>query len=461
MSRSYGTDREVIRRVNSNHEDDEQMSLLNHPADGMLEQEDPEGIKADGGHYSELSDRTRHYLGAVYMAAMGVSGLVLAAIGQVLSKLAQNLGMVAIDIGSVFLVRGLGAIIGAMLSAKLYVWFKVNIVIGVGLVLVAWIFLLIPYNKSYFMLHMYFMLLGVVTAVMDTGCQIMTRKIHGKAAGPWLGANTVAFGMAGALVPLVDMLTHSTTMGLTVHAFVIAGVCVFVYTAPDPEPSGSAVVRLPQKPRDSRQGQHYRVEVLVSVMVFLFMGSKVAMTSYLYSFIDQSRMVDKEMKSSMLLLYWVCITVGRLLGVYDQRFVTNTTLPVHLFAHALGATISMAMIIFFPHRSLALWMGIAFFGLFNGPCVGYCYDLNHRLTQATDMSMVIVMLGLNFGASVVPYCITQLWHWTKTPWSLMWSCLATNALPLLLVFMAPKLSDNSYVREGHPFASAANREDVN
>ena len=57
------------------------------------------------------------------------------------------------------------------------------------------------------MLHVYFCLLGLGTSITDTGCQIQTRRIHGKAAGPWLGANTEAFGVAGALVPLIEVIT--------------------------------------------------------------------------------------------------------------------------------------------------------------------------------------------------------------------------------------------------------------
>lgn len=45
--------------------------------------------------------------------------------------------------------------------------------------------------------------------VTDTGCQIMTRKAHGRNAGPWLGANTVTFGIAGALVPVMELFTSS------------------------------------------------------------------------------------------------------------------------------------------------------------------------------------------------------------------------------------------------------------
>jgi len=115
-----------------------------------------------------------------------------------LSKLAENLSLHAIDIGSVFLMRGIGAILGAMLSAKLYVLPKGN-VMGMGFLLVVLTFLLLSYNASYYALHLHFLLVGVATGVTDTGYQIMTSTIHRKCAGPWLAANTAAFGLAGAI----------------------------------------------------------------------------------------------------------------------------------------------------------------------------------------------------------------------------------------------------------------------
>jgi hypothetical protein len=95
----------------------------------------------------------------------------------------------------------------------------------VALALIIILLLYLPFNKSYVLLHVYFLFLGFGTAVTDTGCQIMTRKVHGKKAGPWLGANTVSFGITGALVPLIETLTYK----LSVQYLVIAGL-VFIIT---------------------------------------------------------------------------------------------------------------------------------------------------------------------------------------------------------------------------------------
>ena len=39
----------------------------------------------------------------------------------------------------------------------------------------------------------------------------------------------------------------------------------------------------------------------------------------------------------------------------------------------------------------------------NGPTIGYTYDLANRITVTTELGMSIIMLGLNAGASLVPY----------------------------------------------------------
>ena len=54
-----------------------------------------------------------------------------------------------------------------------------------------------------------FFFIGLGTSITDTGCQIMTRKIHGKAAGPWLSANTVAFGASAIFVPTIEIISKN------------------------------------------------------------------------------------------------------------------------------------------------------------------------------------------------------------------------------------------------------------
>ena len=54
-----------------------------------------------------------------------------------------------------------------------------------------------------------------------------------------------------------------------------------------------------------------------------------------------------------------------------------------LWFGALG----MAAILAFPNSSTALWFGVVAYGFFNGPTIGYVYDLCNRTTAASEKGM--------------------------------------------------------------------------
>ena len=167
-------------------------------------------------------------------------------------------------------------------------------------------------------------------------------------------------------------------------------------------------------------------------------------------------MIDPNNETSALLVLWVFITIGRLCGVYDQAYVNNTTLPIHLFVLSAAATMAMLSIAVFHGHSTALWLGLAFFGIFNGPCVGYCYDMNNRLTSPSEESMAIVMLGLNMGASIVPWLVATVWDATGSPYTLIWAGVLCNALPMVPIFFLKSMSYDPLV---NPYLKARAEED--
>lgn len=374
------------------------------------------------------------------MLAMGVCGTVLVALGSSLDDLADNVGMVATDIGTVFIARGLGAVLGAIASAKIYRWFQGNYIMAVSLIFITLLLLFLPFNRSYYMLHVYFLLLGIGTAVTDTGCQIMTRKLHGKKAGPWLGANTVAFGISGAIVPLIAILTGNLIIQYYIISSLILVVGFWILLGPNPDKDG-LVAAGPMAGARKVKTPHYHVEICISFMVFCFIGGKVTSTAYLESYVDETNVINVANESALILVLWIAITIGRLAGVYDQRFLTNKTLPIHLSIFIVGGSLSMLLIIWFPNKGSALWIGVAFYGLFNGPCVGYCYDYNNRVTNPTENSMAIVMFGLNFGASLVPYLTSLVWNYFGAgPKTLIVVIFLSMFLPLPFLHLVKYLS---------------------
>ncbi|CAM9797586.1 unnamed protein product [Phaeothamnion confervicola] len=402
----------------------------------------------------KLAKVTRYQmaLGAAYMLAMGVCGIVLVALGSTLEDLAENCGKTSTQVGSVFVARGVGAVLGAVSSAKLYRWFGGNNVMTASLsALTSWL-LYMPFITNVPMLHVAFFGLGLCTAITDTGCQIMTRKVHGIGAGPWLGANTVAFGISGALVPLLAYLTGSLFVQYAILATVGLIVAMFLLVLPPPESQpgfarGPPLKKAPAHtsgPADLSEGfvRRYRVEFTVGAMVFWLIGGKVGITAYLTQYVEDTGVIRAANASLLIMVLWSAITVGRLAGIQDQR---TLTLP-KLYSHATGllgiGAFGMFTVLAFPDSSFVLWAGVALYGLFNGPTVGYCYDLNNRTTHPTETGMSIVMFGLNFGASVIPYLLSWLWETFDWPQVLIITVFLSHVVPYPLMLTVKRMHEN-------------------
>lgn len=392
-------------------------------------------------------------MGITYMMAMGVCGTVLVAIGSNLDDFAENCGTESTEIASVFIARGIGAIFGAIASAKLYMWYQGNFVMTFSLGFIALFMLTLPFVNTVIMLHVVFFFMGICTAITDTGCQIMTRKIHGKFAGPWLGANTVAFGISGSIVPFIEIFTSNVVLEYSILSVLVLAVTGLLIFGPNPEQNGRLQGMPPKGRNGSTDAPHYRAEMIIALMVFCFIGGKVSMTAYLKTYVSDTGIMSDDAASYLILVLWVAITVGRLAGVQDQRFLTNDSLPVHLTVLCIGGFLSMLLVLWFPDSVDCLWIGVAFYGLFNGPCVGYCYDWNNRITYPTEKSMSIVMFGLNFGASLVPYITAYIWDHGGGPITLIVVTFLSMFIPLPLLHISKYVSYdpviNPYMRTAY------------
>lgn len=108
-------------------------------------------------------------------------------------------------------------------------------VVAMALVLLAATLLCVPSSGHVGTLHVNFLALGFLTAIIDSGCQLMTLRLHGSAAGPWLGANTVSFGVSGTAAPLIGWLTGSLMVQYCVLAAVTFCIAFFLVVLPRPD----------------------------------------------------------------------------------------------------------------------------------------------------------------------------------------------------------------------------------
>lgn len=176
-------------------------------------------------------------------------------------------------------------------------------------------------------------------------------------------------------------------------------------------------------------------------MVLWLIGGQVAVNAYQKEYIIDSGQIDESYGSISILVLWLGITAGRVGGVFLQSRIKSTdALYTQLgYILAIGAVFT-SLPLFSSTSSAVLWTQIAGYGLFNGPTVGYSYDLVNRITVTSEKGMAIVMFGLNFGASLVPYFVSICYQWfgyESLPSLLFISMLIPLPLMHLTKFYAP------------------------
>lgn len=415
-------------------------------------------VEGDQFHNRDNNERFLLLANITYLLTIGVSGLVLCALGSNLSDIAAEVRVDTRELGGwAFMARGVGSILGALLSSKIFQWIQGDRILMCGLTVIAGVLALIPSSSSDKQLYIYFFILGLCSAINDTGCNILVRRLRGKQAGPWLGANGISFGMSAAVVPIIELISDDFATQYYILAFtilavafsVLLNICLILPRAKVAAENSSDLLsgdnsKYDIKDNSDHKAPHYFVELFIAVMLFCFVGGQVDTVAYITPYVIHTKNVPNRAAGEVLTIFWVFVTIGRLIGVWDQRSISNDNLVRHLSICCILGSASMLLIVAYPSSPRLLWAGIAVYALTYGPTVGYCHDLNNRLTLPTEQSSSICMFGLNCGASFVPFLTAKAWqYFGNNPVTLMVAILLSMLLPIPLLHFTQRLSYTS------------------
>ncbi|CAN0001068.1 unnamed protein product [Laminaria digitata] len=268
----------------------------------------------------------------------------------------------------------------------------------------------------------------------------MTRRLHGSAAGPWLGANTVSFGISGALSPLIGWLTGSLMVQYSVLAAVAFIIGFILVVLPDPgrqpPPREELIQVMPltipegwSKPRAFYDAN--KIDFHLCGIMFWFMGGRIAATAFLREFVDDtSKASDAHI---LIVCLWLAITLGRVIGLRDQLTLALARLFRHVTILCVGGMVAMVVLLFLYRFQWVTWVSVVVYGCFTGPALGYAYDLSTRVSPRPETSAVVAMFGITAGASIVPFLASFTWSVTGLAFFLPLFIVASHAIPLLLV----------------------------
>lgn len=411
----------------------------------------------------EYDKYTTFYISLSLVYCFIVCGLMTVALGATLEDLARNVGHEATDIGTIYVARGVGSVVGSILS--FYVFEHCNAVMAliVNDFAIAVVSLFMPFISNLWTLHVAYMLVGGITSILQAGSMLLLRKVHKEKAGPWLGAFGASFVSAGIMVPAVQLLVPDLLWQYVLFTLaVVCGACWLLSLPSIREDINSVTSHTLADVGEMEEGSsngkvnddptthppHFRAEMVVGAMVFFAIGGGDSLTFYLETYVDSNGSLQGCNKEVLLLFFFVFATVGDVLGILGQLDVTDKMLSLQTGLIFLTGATAMFIVIMNPVSHVALWIGVCIFGLCNAPSISYCFNIANRLSYPSATSTAMIMFGLSLGISLMPYFTSVVWETFDAPLALMYVGCLCSIVPIFLLYLAPSFS---YLKGTHNF----------
>lgn len=168
---------------------------------------------------------------------------------------------------------------------------------------------------------------------------------------------------------------------------------------------------------------------------------QVTATAFTRQFVEDTSAISANSASLLVSLFWLAISVGRLIALRDQQSLTLNRLLRHLmFTSVSGSIVVFVLLTSYSVDSIQ-WTTIITYGLFNGPTLGYCYDLSTRVSPNPARSTAVAMFGLTAGVSIVPILTAGLWEVTGLAAFLPIFLILSHIIPCFLLADVQKLHE--------------------
>jgi hypothetical protein len=90
----------------------------------------------------------------------------------------------------------------------------------------------------------------------------------------------------------------------------------------------------------------YIVEYLVAISLFCLVGGQVVFVAYIKEYISRTNILSEIYGTYVLMLFWIFVSAGRLVGVFDQRSISATNVLIsHLILCCILGSIAIGFVI--------------------------------------------------------------------------------------------------------------------
>ncbi len=378
--------------------------------------------------YTEVAAPARRRVAYALYLAVFVEGLMLAVPGPTLDALSENAGSTIGEIGIVFTANGFGFVLGALLAGRWYERFDGNRLLAASLMVMAGAAVFVPNAGSLGVLLVLFVVIGATIGMIDVGANTLIVWEFGSRVPPFMNALHLSWGVGAFAAPLIvallSELNGDVSSAYWWFAAAIVPVAIWLATAPVTDvPPAAGSAKSPEVWR-----RHSKLIILISMLFFLHVGAELSFGGWIFSYASESGLGAETTARVLNSVFWGGLVVGRLIAIPVSLRLSAKSM---IWLDLLGAALAMAVVALLGQSPLAIWGGVALFGMSIGSIFASCINFAGNQMPITSKVTSAFVIGASLGSMSLPW-ITGLLFGRIGPEALTYVVGSTIALAVVL-----------------------------
>ncbi len=364
-----------------------------------------DGIKSVNTRTEFLrSPNSRRTLG--YYLLILCLGLNTAVFGPTLAALAQQTQAQIGDMGQIFFVGAIGAVLGTFFGGRLFDRFNGHIVLSVVQIIAGLIVLSVPFISSLNLLLVAIVVKGAMEGTLNNGVNTMLVWTHKEKVSPYMNGLHFCFGLGAFLAPLLIAQVIDQS-GAYRWVYVGLGFLTILTGLLLSLVAGRSPATHPAKIQSETPPQHIPYSVIFTAALFLFfyVGSEIAFGGWIYTYAVELKLLPAAQAAYLTSGFWLAFTLGRLISVP----LATRLAPRQMIAFALaGGAICMGLLFAFADSTSILWLAALGVGFCMAPIYPSGFTLAVSGLHLTARSSGVILLGDSFGGMLLPWLVGQV-----------------------------------------------------
>ncbi len=331
-----------------------------------------------------------------YFFAFIFIGMGYSVIGPSLPIFAKQYNWDIGALGIIFSLRAAGVMIGSLLGARLFDYFKGHKVLGILVILLGLSLISIPFIGSIVLLFSIFTITGMFETSIDAGGNTLLLCLHKEKSPPYMNALHLAFGISAFIAPILVALSLNWKDNL-ITAYILISIPLFLFIPFFKVPSPKI-----QKSEQKKKSISNIKNILIMCSFFFFYaGLESGFGGWLPGYSIKLGYLTENTAPYLASVFFFTFTLGRLITI---PLLAKIKIQKLLLINC-AATIFFFVIIILPTGIVGLWIGAGGVGLSLSSMFPGIFSMAERRLNISGKISGYFIAGASFGFMTVSWII--------------------------------------------------------